>query len=110
MIDELIDCIKTKDYKSLASLFENDRHVEYIDYCPSCVGYDNFYIYGNNAIEMFFRNKFYNNTFYIAEEQKIDNCSATFFGCYNDRFCYCRITIENYTQEGKIVKAVVRPE
>lgn len=110
MINKLIAAMKAKDYLAVTACFEDSRDVKYIDYCPINVGVDNYFLYGNHKIEMFFRDKFYNSTFYIAEERIEDDKSATFFGCYNGKFYYGRLTIEELGENGLIKKAVVRPE
>ncbi|MBQ1333320.1 MAG: hypothetical protein IIZ51_06080 [Lachnospiraceae bacterium] len=109
MVEKLLNAIKEKDHLAAAACFEDDRNASYTDYCPSCVGFDSIFVYGKTSAEIFFRDKFYNNSFYIAEEEIEDDRNATFFGCYNGKFCFCRMTIEEITSEGLIRKAVVRP-
>ncbi|MBQ8975719.1 MAG: hypothetical protein IJ072_08385 [Oscillospiraceae bacterium] len=110
MIKRIINAIKARDYEAVTQCFEDSEKVCYIDYCPINVGYDNFFIYGSRAVEMFFRDKFFNGSFCIEQERIEDENSATFFGCYNNKYYFGRLTVEELGENGLIKKAVVRPE
>ena len=109
MINRLIDAFRKMDYAAVKNCFEDSDKVQYIDYCPINVGFDNYFIYGSNAIEIFFRSSFAYNTFSIYEEQIENDNTATFFGCHNSKFYFARLTIEELGYNGLIKKVVVRP-
>ena len=109
MIEKLIRAIKAEDYMAAAACFADGINVIYNDYCPSRVGLDDYYIRGRSALELFFRDKFYNRSFIILEERIEDEKNATFFGCYSGKYCYCKLTVETVDEEGKITRAAVRP-
>lgn len=116
MIKQLMNALESQDYAAVCKCFANDSFVSFIDYGPSCVGRDSFHIYGQTAIELFFRDQFYNNAFentprYLASKTRIeDEHSATYFCCYTGKYVFVRLTIEELDNNGLIRKAVVRPE
>ena len=109
MVEKLIDAMKAEDWAAAADCFADGRDVRYSDYCPSRVGLDDRFIWGHNAVELYFRDKFYNRTFFILEERIEDEKNATFFGCYSGKYCYCKLTVEETDGNGKIIRAAVRP-
>lgn len=110
IINRLINAVKEQNYKAVSACFEDSKDTKFIDYCPINVGVNNYFVYGSCAIEMFFRDKFYNNSYFIAEEKIESENSATFFGCYCGRYYFGRLTIEEMGKNGLIKKAVIRPE
>lgn len=118
MLQVLIDALLQQDYTAVSACFAPGMDTRYIDYGPACVGKESFHVYGSNAIELFFRNAFYNNDrdfspvdFYSIHMPKIlDMRTASFFGCYEGQYLPVRLTIEAVDGQGRIRKAVVRPE
>lgn len=116
MIHQIINALKAQNYVAVSKCFENSPNSAFIDYGPACVGKESFHVYGSTAIELFFRNKFYNNDFSsfdiysISQERIEDEKSATYFCCYEGQHLYVRLTIEKIGESGYISKAVVRPE
>ncbi len=110
MIEKLISAIKARDYEAVTRCFADSTDVRFVDYCPLHVGLENVFLYGSRSVEMFFRDKLYNGTYGILEEQIDSERSATYFAQYSGRYCFVRMTIEAQTPDGLILKAVVRPE
>ena len=56
MIEKALKALSDMDYITFAECFSED--CKYFDYCPSCNGNENYFVYGSACIEMFFRNRF----------------------------------------------------
>ena len=56
VINDFVTAMQGKDHKGLAACFTEDCRL--VDYCPSMVKRQNTFLYGRNAIEMSFHNKF----------------------------------------------------
>ena len=109
MLKKLVNAFKTQSWQDAASCFSPERDTVFTDYGPSMIGGQCAFVYGSSAIELYFRNHFYNNTFSIAQE-RFENGYATYFACYAGRYYLVRLTIEEADASGLIRKAVVRPE
>ncbi|MBR6951200.1 MAG: hypothetical protein IKH56_05675 [Oscillospiraceae bacterium] len=107
MINKVMKALYEKDYVGLAECFSPE--CKYMDYCPSLNGNENYFVYGKEAVEMFFRNRFVHKHFEIASPRVEDSDTATFFGYYDAPFVYARLRIEKRDEQGKIVKLVVSP-
>lgn len=107
MINKVITALIEKDYQGLAECFARD--CRYSDYCPSLNGKENYFLYGREAVEMFFRNRFVHNHFEAASPVIESEQSATFFGSYDAPFVYARIRIEALADDGSIEKIVISP-
>ena len=107
MIAKVLTAMIEKDYKGLAECFSKD--CRYFDYCPSVNGGDNYFVYGREAVEMFFRNRFVHNHFEITSPMIENEQTASFFGSYDAPFVYARIHIESFADDGSIDKIVISP-
>lgn len=107
MVKKVMKALSEKDYVGLSECFADE--CKYIDYCPALNGNENYYVYGKEAVEMFFRNRFVHNHFEIASPRIEDGVTATFFGYYDAPFVYSRLLIEKTDENGKIMKLVVSP-
>lgn len=107
MIKKALMALENKDYETFAACFSED--CKYFDYCPSCNGKDNYFIYGRACIEMFFRNRFTFEHFMMSDPVVEDEKTASFFGAYDGPYVFARFSVEEYDAAGLIKKAVVHP-
>jgi hypothetical protein len=107
MIRKLMKALTEKDYKAMAECFS--ENCKYFDYCPSLNGEQNYFVYGSDCVEMFFRNRFTFDYLEVADPQFEDENTATFFGAYNGPYVYARLKIEAYDDSGLIQKVLVTP-
>lgn len=107
MIEKALKALAEKDYKTFAACFSED--CKYLDYCPSCNGKDNYFVYGSACIEMFFRNRFTFEHLIVSDPVVEDEKTASFFGAYEGPYIFARFRIEEFDASGLIKKAVVHP-
>jgi hypothetical protein len=107
MLEKALKALESRDYKALAACFSEDG--KYFDYCPSCNGKDNYFVYGSAAIEMFFRNRFTFDLLTISDPVAESDRTASFFGAYEGPYLFARFEIEELDAHGLIKKAVVHP-
>ncbi len=107
MIEKALKALTAKDYETFAACFSED--CKYFDYCPSCNGKDNYFVYGSAGIEMFFRNRFTFETLIVSDPVIEDEKTASFFGAYDGPYIFARFRIEEFDAAGLIKKAIVHP-
>ena len=107
MIERIMQALSEKAYKALSECFSKDA--VYLDYCPALEGKECYYIYGREAIEMFFRNRFVHGHFEVASVRIESERKATYFGFYDAPFLYAAAEIDGMDENGFVVKFVARP-
>ncbi len=107
MIEKYIEAIQEGDYKALAACFS--LKCRYFDYCPASNNRTNYHVYGRNAIDMFFRNKFVFRQFSISDAVIESDTSANFLVSYGGTYLHVKATIEKLSEEGLIEELTVRP-
>lgn len=107
MIKRILKALEAQDYRGLADCFSVD--CRYFDYCPSLNGEENYFVYGREAVEMFFRNRFVHKHFEIGSPREEGPECGTFFGSYDAPYVYARIRIEETDSDGLVKKLVVSP-
>jgi len=107
MIQKLMKALEGMDYKGLAACFS--EKCRYFDYCPSLYGNENYFVYGSDSVEMFFRNRFVNGYLVVASARVESAVSASFFASYSGPFVYARAEIEEFGENGLIKKLLVHP-
>lgn len=107
MIKQAMDALVKADFKAFSACFSEDGR--YFDYCPALHGKDNYFVYGRDCVEMFFRNRFTFGLLTVAQPVIEDENTASFFGAYDAPFVFARFDIEEYDACGLIKKAVVHP-
>jgi len=107
LIEKALNALKDMDYKTFASCFSEDG--KYYDFCPSSNGHDNWFAYGREAIEMFFRNRFTFSHLIVSDPVPESDTRATFFGAYDGPYLYAKFEIAEIAADGLIAKAVVAP-
>jgi hypothetical protein len=107
MIHKVMKALAEKNGLALAACFSED--CRYFDYCPSCNGEQNYFIYGSDCIEMFFRNRFTYDYLEVGDPVIEDDNTASYFGAYCGPYVFARLRIEEYDETGLIKKVVVHP-
>lgn len=107
MIKKVMNALADKDFKTLAACFS--ENCKYFDYCPACNGEDNYFVYGNDCVEMFFRNRFTFEHLVVSDPVIEDDNTASYFGAYSGPYVFARFRIEEYDENGLIKKVVVHP-
>lgn len=111
-LQRLLEAWKAEDYQATVDCFTPSAEARLVDYAPALIGQDPIHLYGNRTIEMYFRNAFYpmNRLFRIAEVRELSENEANYFACYHGRYVFVRVSVEETDENGRIRKAVVRPE
>ena len=108
-IEKYIDAMENKDFSVLAELFTKDGIL--CDYCSTAASSQReYHIYGREAINMFFRNKFGFRQYSIMESEIVNDTQAEFianFGGYN---IMAIATVREVDENGLIQKLTVRPK
>jgi hypothetical protein len=107
MIDKALSALASRDFKAFAACFSSDGR--YFDYCPSCNGKDNYFVYGQSAIEMFFGGKFEQDLLTVSDPVVEADGTASFFGAYEGPYVLARFCIDATDGDGLIKRAVVHP-
>lgn len=112
ILQQLLEAWKAEDYQATVDCFTPSAEARLVDYAPALIGQEPIHLYGNKTIEMYFRNVFYpmNRHFWIAEARELSENEANFFACYHGRFVFARLSVEELDENGRIRKAVIRPE
>ncbi len=113
VINDFVDAMVNKDHKALAACFTQESRL--IDYCPSMVKGQNSFLYGKNAIEMFFHNKFMFGGFAMSDPRIVNEHTVNFYANYNGTIIHALAQIENCNDgsctldDSLIHELVIRP-
>ena len=99
VINDFVTAMQGKDHKGLAACFTEDSRL--VDYCPSMVKRQNTFLYGRNAIEMSFHNKFMFGGFTMRDPRIVNERTVNFYADYNGTIIHALAQIENVTKEDK---------
>lgn len=107
-IEKYVETMENKDFAGLAELFTKDGILS--DYCSNTASQKEYHIYGKEAINMFFRNKFGFRQYSILEAEVVNDTQAEFianFGGYN---IMAIATVREVDENGLIQRLTVRPK
>ena len=107
-IEKYVEAMENKDFAGLANLFTKSGIL--CDYCTNSSSQQEYHIYGREAINMFFRNKFGFRQYSIAEAEVKNDIQAEFianFGGYN---IMAIATVRGVDENGLIERLTVRPK
>lgn len=107
-IEKYVEAMENKDYAGLANLFAPEGIIN--DYCTNSAAQNEYHIYGREAINMFFRNKFGFRKYSILDGEVVNSTQAEFianFGGYN---IMAIATVREVTEGGLIKRLTVRPK
>lgn len=113
VINDFVSAMQNKDHQALAACFAQECRM--IDYCPSTAQRQNSFVYGRNAIEMFFHNKFMFNGFGMLDARVINESTVNFHVDYNGTIVYALAQVESCndgscTLDGSLIRElVIRP-
>ena len=108
MIASFSRAMESKDYVALSNCFSENCRL--FDYCPSCIGQENFYIHGKKAIDMFYHNRFILRGYKVVDPLISDERTVNFYGFYDGRIIHALATIEAYDPKtGLIREMIIRP-
>ena len=108
MIWDYINAMENKDYVALSKCFSENCRL--FDYCPGNIGQENFFIYGQRAIDMFYHNKFVLGGLSIVDPFIVDERTVNFYVTYGGVILHAVATIESYDHKtGLIQEMVIRP-
>lgn len=108
-IEKYIDAMINKDYKALSELFDDNG--SYNDYCAVFSERQNdYHIFGKEAIEMFFRNKFAFFQYGASSPEILNDNTVIFLANMGGYYIKVMAEIESQTEDGKIIELVVRPK
>ncbi len=68
-IEKYIDALQKCDNKGLSELFTVEGSLA--DYCPNSSGHHEYHVYGREAIDMFFKNKFSFRQYLISNAEVV---------------------------------------
>ncbi len=107
-IEKYVEAMENKDFAGLAEMFTKDGILS--DYCANSSAQKEYHIYGKEAINMFFRNRFGFRQYSIAEAEVVNDTQAEFvanFGGYN---IMAIATVREVNEDGLIQMLTVRPK
>lgn len=107
-IERYVEAMENKDFAGLSELFTKDGML--CDYCSNSSSQREYHIYGREAINMFFRNKFSFRQYSISEAEVVNDTQAEFianFGGYN---IMAIATVREVQDDGAIKRLTVRPK
>ncbi|MBD5454560.1 MAG: hypothetical protein HDR30_09655 [Lachnospiraceae bacterium] len=107
-IEKYVEAMENKDFAALAEMFTKDGILS--DYCANSSAQKEYHIYGKEAINMFFRNRFGFRQYSIAEAEVVNDTQAEFvanFGGYN---IMAIATVREVNEDGLIQMLTVRPK
>lgn len=108
LIADFSRAMEQKDYVALSRCFSSQSFL--FDYCPSAAGKENYHIYGNKAIEMFYHNKFVLGGLQISDPLITNERTVNYFCSYGGTIIHVQATIELYDQESGLIKEmIIRP-
>lgn len=107
-IEKYIEAVIRKDYQGLGELFTFDGH--YCDYCGGGTGQQEYHLYGKEAINMFFRNKFLFCHYSILEPEILNDRQAEFIAQFDSYSVMALAYLQQLTADGHIRRLTVRPK
>ena len=108
-IEKYVEAMENKDFAGLAELFTPEGIL--CDYCSSnASAQKEFHIYGREAINMFFRNKFGFRQYSIAEAEVVNEKQAEFIANFGGSNIMVLATVREVDENGLIEKLTVRPK
>lgn len=113
VINDFVAAMQNKDYEALAACFAQDSRL--FDYCPSVVKRENSFLFGRNAIEMFYHNKFTFGGYGILDPRVVSDRTVNFYADYHGTIIHALAQIENCTDgscaldDSLIQELVIRP-
>ena len=77
VINDFVSAMQSKDHEALAACFAEECRL--FDYCPSVVKRQNSFLFGRNAIEMYYHNKFMFGGFGMLDPRVVNERTVNFY-------------------------------
>ncbi len=81
MINKFVHAMETKNYLELSQLCSDD--VVFADTCPKGLKQSDYFVYGKEAVEMFYRNRFTFGRHYIKNVKILSDTKLEFISVYD---------------------------
>ncbi len=107
-IEKYVEAMENKDFAGLAELFTPDGIL--VDYCTASASKQEYHIYGREAINMFFRNKFGFRRYSILDAEIANVEQAEFIANFDGYNIMAIATVREADENGLIKKLTVRPK
>lgn len=107
-IEKYIEALQRCDNKALAEVFAPDGTLR--DYCPNSTGRQEYHVYGREAIDMFFKNKFSFRQYQISEAEIVNDEQAEFIASIGGYYVMAIATVRRVDENGLITRLTVRPK
>jgi hypothetical protein len=107
-IEKYIDALKKCDNEVLAQIFAEDGTIT--DYCPNSTGRQEYHVYGREAIDMFFKNKFSFRQYLISDAEIVNENQAEFVASIGGYYVMAIATVRRVDENGLITRLTVRPK
>lgn len=107
-IEKYVEKMENKDFTGLGELFIPDGILN--DYCTANSPQAEYHLYGREAIQMFFRNKFSFRQYSISEAEVVNDTQAEFIAHFGDYHIMAIATVREADENGSIVNLTVRPK
>lgn len=107
-IEKYVEAMENKDFAGLADLFIKTGTLR--DYCSNSSAQKEYHIYGREAINMFFRNKFIFRQYSISEAEVVNEKQAEFIANFGGYHIMAIATVLSADENGLIEKLTVRPK
>jgi hypothetical protein len=107
-IEKYVEAMENKDFAGLAELFTKDGVL--CDYCTNSSTQRQYHIYGREAINMFFRNKFGFRQYSIMSPEVVNEKQAEFIADFGGYHIMAIATVRELDEEGFIKMLTVRPK
>lgn len=107
-IEKYIEAMENKDFAGLADLFTKDGIL--CDYCSNSSNQREYHIYGKEAINMFFRNKFGFRQYSIIGAEVVNKEQSEFIANFGGYHIMAIATVRETDKDGFIKRLTVRPK
>ncbi len=107
-IEKYIEALQKCDNRALAEIFAPDGTLR--DYCPNSAGRQEHHVYGREAIDMFFKNKFTFRQYLISDAEIVNENQAEFVACIGGYYVMAIATVRRVDENGLITRLTVRPK
>lgn len=107
-IEKYIEALQKCDNSALAEIFAPDGTLR--DYCPNSAGRQEHHVYGREAIDMFFKNKFTFRQYLISDAEIVNENQAEFVACIGGYYVMAIATVRRVDENGLITRLTVRPK
>lgn len=107
-IEKYVDALVKGDNKALADIFAPEGTLR--DYCPNSTGRQEYHVYGREAIDMFFKNKFTFRQYLVSNVEIVNDTQAEFIASIGGYYVMAIATVRRVDENGLIERLTVRPK